>query len=113
MKNNSAFNGVRTHNPWIVSPICVRTERVWPKLSSIQGIKANLVYIVSLLWMANVRSAKVATLDKKSWHHTNLLSVQRKKVSSYWEFCIRFSKFISIIFAFKSQSTFLWIHTYI
>ena len=30
-------------------PICVRTERVWPKLSSIQGIRANLVYIVSLL----------------------------------------------------------------
>ena len=29
-------------------PICVRTERVWPKLSSIQGIRANLVYIVSL-----------------------------------------------------------------
>ena len=26
-------------------PICVRTERVWPKLSSIQGIRANLVYI--------------------------------------------------------------------
>ena len=62
MKNNSAFNGVRTHNPWFVSPalyqqnifaimlpICVRTERVWPKLSSIQGIRANLVYIVSLI----------------------------------------------------------------
>ena len=30
-------------------PICVRTERVWPKLSSIQGIRANLVYIVSLV----------------------------------------------------------------
>ena len=29
-------------------PICVRTERVWPKLPSIQGIRANLVYIVSL-----------------------------------------------------------------
>ena len=29
-------------------PICVRPERVWPKLSSIQGITANLVYIVSL-----------------------------------------------------------------
>ena len=29
-------------------PICVRPERVWPKLSSIQGIRANLVYIVSL-----------------------------------------------------------------
>ena len=29
-------------------PICVRTERVWPKLSSTQGIRANLVYIVSL-----------------------------------------------------------------
>ena len=25
-------------------PICVRTERVWPKVSSIQGIRANLVY---------------------------------------------------------------------
>ena len=30
-------------------PICVRTERVWPTLSSIQGIRANLVYIVSLI----------------------------------------------------------------
>ena len=29
-------------------PICVRPERVWPKLSSTQGIRANLVYIVSL-----------------------------------------------------------------
>ena len=29
-------------------PICVRTERVWHKLPSIQGIRANLVYIVSL-----------------------------------------------------------------
>ena len=29
-------------------PICVRPERVWPKLSSIQGIRANLVYTVSL-----------------------------------------------------------------
>ena len=29
-------------------PICVRPERVWPQLSSIQGIKANLVYVVSL-----------------------------------------------------------------
>ena len=29
-------------------PICVRPERVWRKLSSIQGIRANLVYIVSL-----------------------------------------------------------------
>ena len=29
-------------------PNCVRPERVWPKLSSIQGIRANLVYIVSL-----------------------------------------------------------------
>ena len=29
-------------------PICVRTERVWPKLPSIQGIRANLVNIVSL-----------------------------------------------------------------
>ena len=28
--------------------ICVRPERVCPKLSSIQGIRANLVYIVSL-----------------------------------------------------------------
>ena len=25
-----------------------RPERVWPKLSSIQGIRGNLVYIVSL-----------------------------------------------------------------
>ena len=32
-----------------MSPILVRPERVWPKLSSIQGIRANLVYIVSLL----------------------------------------------------------------
>ena len=30
-------------------PICVRPERVCPKLSSIQGIRANLVYIVSLV----------------------------------------------------------------
>ena len=30
-------------------PICVRPERVWPKLSSIQGIRDNLVYIVSLV----------------------------------------------------------------
>ena len=30
-------------------PIFVRPERVWPKLSSIQGIRANLVYILSLL----------------------------------------------------------------
>ena len=30
-------------------PICVRPARVWPKLSSIQGIRANLVYIVSLI----------------------------------------------------------------
>ena len=30
-------------------PICVRPERLWPKLSSNQGIRANLVYIVSLL----------------------------------------------------------------
>ena len=29
-------------------PICVRPERVWPKLSSIQGIRSNLVYLVSL-----------------------------------------------------------------
>ena len=29
-------------------PICVRPERVCPKLSSIQGIRANFVYIVSL-----------------------------------------------------------------
>ena len=29
-------------------PICVRPEKVWPKLSSIKGIRANLVYIVSL-----------------------------------------------------------------
>ena len=29
--------------------ICVRPERVRPKLSSIQGIRANLVYIVSLI----------------------------------------------------------------
>ena len=29
-------------------PICVRPERVYPKLSSIQGIRANLVYKVSL-----------------------------------------------------------------
>ena len=29
-------------------PIYVRPERVWPKLTSIQGIRANLVYIVSL-----------------------------------------------------------------
>ena len=29
-------------------PIYVRPERVWPKMSSIQGIRANLVYIVSL-----------------------------------------------------------------
>ena len=75
MKNKSAFNGVWTHNPWfvsptlynwakgeiyktlerftnifaIMSPIFVRPERVWPKLSSIQGIRANLVYIVSLV----------------------------------------------------------------
>ena len=32
----------------IMLPICVRPERVWHKLSSIQGIRANLVYIVSL-----------------------------------------------------------------
>jgi len=29
-------------------PIFVRPERVWPKLSSIQGIRANLVNIVPL-----------------------------------------------------------------
>ena len=29
-------------------PICVRPVKVWPKLSSIQGIRVNLVYIVSL-----------------------------------------------------------------
>ena len=80
MKNNSAFNGIWTHNPWFVSPplyplsyrgnlyctwkivkfknifaimllISVRPERVWPKLSSTQGIRANLVYIVSLSMM--------------------------------------------------------------
>ena len=76
MKNNSAFNGIWTHNPWFVSPafyqlsyrgylyytrkivnifaimlpICVRPERVWSKLSSIQGIWANLVYIVYLVY---------------------------------------------------------------
>ena len=33
----------------IMLPICVRLERVWLKLSSIWGIRANLVYIVSLL----------------------------------------------------------------
>ena len=32
-------------------PICVRPERVWPKLSSIQAIRANLVYIVSLVFL--------------------------------------------------------------
>ena len=32
----------------IMLPIFVRPERVWPKLSSIQVIRANLVYIVSL-----------------------------------------------------------------
>ena len=29
---------------------CVRSERVWPKLPSIQGIRANLVHIVSLTY---------------------------------------------------------------
>ena len=28
--------------------ICVRPERVWAKFLSIQGIRANLAYIVSL-----------------------------------------------------------------
>ena len=55
MKNNSAFNLiyivkiVYLENIFkIILPICVRPERVWPKLSSIQGIRANLVYLVSL-----------------------------------------------------------------
>ena len=35
--------------------ICVRTERVWRKLPSIQGIRANLVYIVSLQKCNNIQ----------------------------------------------------------
>ena len=34
-------------------PICVRPEGVWPKLSFIQGIRDNLVYIVSLIEPGN------------------------------------------------------------
>jgi endonuclease/exonuclease/phosphatase family metal-dependent hydrolase len=30
-------------------PICVRPEGIWPKLSSIQVIRGNLVYIISLI----------------------------------------------------------------
>ena len=44
-------------------PICVRTERVWPKLPSIQGIRANLVYIVSLLNTAGRNSLVQLTLE--------------------------------------------------
>ena len=48
-------------------PICVSTERVWPKLSSIQGIRANLVYIVSL----NMLYLSCKGVRAKNYIHTN------------------------------------------
>ena len=44
-------------------PICVRPERVWPKLSSIQGIRANLVYIVSLRQKWNILWQKLTFIE--------------------------------------------------
>ena len=43
----------------IILPTCARPERVWPKLSSIQGIRVNLVYIVSL------RAPRIAELCER------------------------------------------------
>ena len=45
-------------------PICVRPERVWPKLSSIQGITANLVYIVSLFLILKMSGKGCLSLFK-------------------------------------------------
>ena len=45
-------------------PICVRPERVWPKLSSIQGIRANLVYIVSLDIVSTISKTFLLILQK-------------------------------------------------
>ena len=44
-------------------PICVRPERVWPKLSSIQSIRANLVYIVSLRQKWNILWQKLTFIE--------------------------------------------------
>ena len=44
-------------------PICVRTERVWPKLPSIQSIRANLVYIVSLRQKWNILWQKLTFIE--------------------------------------------------
>ena len=50
----------------IMLPIFVRTERVWPKLSSIQGIRANLVYIVSLLHFTKKTSNSLIVICSRS-----------------------------------------------
>ena len=47
-------------------PICVRPERVWSKLSSIQGIRANLVHIVSLLVQYSSKKNKLERFDQFS-----------------------------------------------
>ena len=58
-------------------PICIRPERVWPKLSSTQGIRANLVYIVSLI-----------KLTPRSWHSFWFLL----KMAKFWpKLCKHFS----------------------
>ena len=53
-------DNLRSGSRSYVIPICVRTEKVLPKLSSIQDIRGNLVDIVSLLKKSRIQLFHIA-----------------------------------------------------
>ena len=86
-------------------PICVKTERVWPKLSSIQDIRANLVYIVSLkivygpFWQSTMHliSAPDQPGSKRMYHYPvraycSNIYIYRGSKDVVWYFIYSFNK---------------------
>ena len=70
-------------------PICARTEVVWPKMSSFQGIRGNLVYIVSLgkrgRWISSSKGTFFGlVLLWKKGRSINWWIAPRKKLLLFW-----------------------------
>ena len=87
-------------------PICVRTERVWPKLSSIQGIRADLVYIVSLVlgqfFQIMVVSCKYC-INSYNSNVTLFSYYSAKSATRFWEVSKSQNQFLALLFFQKTN----------
>ena len=68
----------------VMLPICVRTEKVLPKLSSNQGIRGNLVYINSILTKEEWNSIFFSSCRKKVRNCSSVTTLNSLIWKTFW-----------------------------